>query len=66
MPYRFFPLHEEEAILNRLHILMEDYGVYVTPDSLDMRSLVYLSDKTVKLRNDMKQRMSMARQLGAR
>ena len=66
MPSPFFPLHEEEVILNRLHILMEDYGVYIPTDSIDMRSLVYLSDKAVKIRNDIRQKRAVKSNMGVR
>ena len=53
-------------ILNRLHILMEDYGVYIPTDSIDMRSLVYLSDKAVKIRNDIRQKRAVKSNMGVR
>ena len=61
---RFFPLHEEGTLLDRQYILMEEFGACVPLDQVDLRSLVYLSDKVAKQRQVNKQNATVQRNRG--
>jgi hypothetical protein len=59
MPYRFFRHHDEQSLLDRQYLLMEEFGVYIPLETIDMRHLIHLSDRANKDRMERNQRNKM-------
>lgn len=55
MPSHFFQQHSEQAIRDRQYLLMAEHKSFVPLDMIEMRDLIYLSDKTVKQINEREQ-----------